>query len=112
MHELGDLPVWSVVPFVLVLFAIAILPLAAPHFWEHNRNKVIVTTVLALSVAIWFGASHFDALFHTGLEYFSFIALLGAFYVVAGGIHIAGDLEGWPATNTLLLGLGAVLANF
>lgn len=111
MHDLGELPVWSVLPFALVLLAIAILPLAAGHFWEHNRNKALVTAALALPVAVWLGASHLEALLHTGLEYVSFIALLGALYVIAGGIHLAGDLQGRPATNTLILALGAVLAN-
>ena len=112
MHDLGELPVWSVLPFVLVLLAIAVLPLAAAHFWEHNRNKAIVTAILALPVAIWLGTSHLEALLHTSLEYVSFLALLGALYVIAGGVHIAGDLEGRPSTNVALLALGAVLANF
>ena len=37
------LPLWSVVPFALVLLAIAVMPLVAPHFWEHNRNKAILS---------------------------------------------------------------------
>jgi Na+/H+ antiporter NhaD/arsenite permease-like protein len=111
MHELGELPVWSVLPFVLVLLAIAVMPLAASHFWESNRNKAIVTAVLGLPVAIWLGVSHLDALLGTGLEYLSFLALLGSLYVIAGGIHIAGDLEGKPAVNAAILGVGAVLAN-
>src|SRR5579864_8373987 len=34
----AELPVWTVVPFVAMLAAIAVMPLAAGHWWEHNRN--------------------------------------------------------------------------
>jgi putative citrate transport len=33
-HEPLQLPAWSVVPFVLLLLCIAVLPLAAGHFWH------------------------------------------------------------------------------
>src|SRR4029079_2867892 len=37
-------PLWTVLPFVALLGAIAILPLlpAAHHWWESNRNKLMV----------------------------------------------------------------------
>jgi Na+/H+ antiporter NhaD/arsenite permease-like protein len=38
--------------------------------------------------------------------------LLGALFVVSGGIFIEGDLEASPKTNVTLMGIGAVLANF
>src|SRR5882762_10083680 len=34
-----DPPVWSVVPYVALLLAIAILPLTSPHFWHDLRNQ-------------------------------------------------------------------------
>lgn len=33
----AELPLWSVLPFVALLLAIAILPLAAEHWWHRNR---------------------------------------------------------------------------
>ena len=111
MHDLGDLPVYSVLPFALLLAAIAIMPLAAGHFWEHNKNKAIVTAVLSLPIAVWLGASHAEALGPTLVEYLAFLALLGALFVISGGIYVSGDLEGRPSTNAFILGIGAVLAN-
>src|SRR5688572_3437594 len=112
MHELGlTLPFWAVLPFVVMLGGIAILPLAAPHAWEKNRNKAIFTAIVALPVGIWLAVSHVDALAHTSVEYLSFLALLGALYVIAGGIHLSGDLEGRPSINAGILFAGAVLAN-
>jgi Na+/H+ antiporter NhaD/arsenite permease-like protein len=111
MHSLGDVPLYAVLPFALLLLAIAVMPLAAGHFWESNRSKGIVTAVVSAPIALWLILSHPDALGHTLVEYLSFLALLGALFVISGGIHVSGDLEGRPSTNTMILGLGAVLAN-
>jgi Na+/H+ antiporter NhaD/arsenite permease-like protein len=46
-----------------------------------------------------------------GYEYISFIALIGSLFVVSGGIHINVKGEGTPCANTMLLLLGALLAN-
>jgi Na+/H+ antiporter NhaD/arsenite permease-like protein len=110
--QLGHLlPAWSVVPFGLMLLAIAVLPLAAPHLWERNRNKAIVSLVLGAPVAAWVGILDLPALLHTAHEYGAFIVLLGALYVISGGIVVRGTLAGSPGLNTAVLALGAVLAS-
>lgn len=109
--ETLDIPIVAVLPFALTLLGIAILPLAMPHRWEKNSFKAIFSAVLAAPILVWLLAVDPHALLHTGHEYVSFIALLGALFIVAGGIHVAGDLEATPRTNVMLLGIGAVLAN-
>ncbi len=113
-HELA-LPVWTVLPFAVLLLAIAILPLLTPHFWEHNRNRGAVAAACALPVALYLVVAHGSAGLHVLLEkareYTSFILLLGALFVVTGGIRVRGSLSGTPLLNTALLGIGAVLAN-
>jgi len=53
MHELGQTaPLYSVAPFALLLLAIAVLPLAAPHWWEHNRNKALIGGLLSLPIVV------------------------------------------------------------
>ncbi len=111
MHDLGELPLYSVAPFALLLLAIAVMPLVAGHWWEHNKNKAIITSVLSLPILGWLVTSHPEALGHTMIEYLSFLALLGALFVISGGIYLGGDLEARPSTNTAILGVGAVLAN-
>ena len=110
------LPTWSVLPFVLLLLAIAILPLAAPHFWQANRNKGLVSALLALPVALYLGLAHGAAGAHSLGEqaeaYVSFIVLLASLFVITGGIHVRGSLAGTPLANTGLLGLGALLASW
>lgn len=113
-----DLPLWSVAPFVLLLLAIAILPLFAEDWWHHNFNKAIVaaqvaipTVVLMAIIAIAERQPAMEALAHSLVEYVSFLLLLGSLFVVSGGIVITGDLRARPLTNTAFLALGAVLAN-
>ena len=111
-HALGrTLPAWSVVPFALMLLAIALLPLAAPRFWERNRNKALVSALLGVPVAIWVAALEPAAVVHAGREYVAFIVLLGALFVISGGIVVRGTLAGTPGLNAALLALGAVLAS-
>jgi Na+/H+ antiporter NhaD/arsenite permease-like protein len=111
----SELPLWTVLPFVALLLCIAILPLAAAHWWERNRNKGIVSGVLALIVAVYLVVYHPHEGPHELLdklkEYTSFIILLGALYVISGGIYIKGSLNGTPLANTTLLTIGALLAS-
>jgi Na+/H+ antiporter NhaD/arsenite permease-like protein len=111
-----ELPVWTVLPFVLLLLAIAVLPLVLPHFWESNRNKGVVSALLALPVALYLVAAHGSAgvheLIEKGKEYASFIVLLSSLFVVTGGIYVRGSLAGTPLVNTLVLGLGGLIASW
>src|SRR5258706_14516967 len=44
-------------------------------------------------------------------EYLSFIALLFALYVVAGGILVRTELRGTPLLNTAMLAFGTLIAS-
>jgi Na+/H+ antiporter NhaD/arsenite permease-like protein len=110
--QLGHLfPLWSVVPFVAMLVSIAVLPLIAGRFWEHNHNKAILSLLLGAPVAIWTVFLDSTALVHAAGEYLAFIVLLGALFVIASGIVVRGTLAGTPGLNTVLLGIGAVIAS-
>ncbi len=115
-EPLGErIPIGFVVPFVLLLLSIALMPLVAHDWWKDDGNKAKVAAFFSLPVIVLFifhfGDSGGHALVHQGMEYASFIVLLGALYVISGGILIEGAFRGTTASNTLLLGLGAVLAN-
>jgi Na+/H+ antiporter NhaD/arsenite permease-like protein len=109
------LPIWTVLPFAVLLAAIAFLPLVRPHWWDHNKNRALVSAVLAAPLALYLllrhGSSGEHALVEAVLDYASFITLLGALYVISGGIYIRGSLAGSPLSNTAILGIGAVIAN-
>jgi len=102
---------WAL-PFVGLLLAIAVLPLAAPHFWESNLRKLGVGAFLGSPVLVLYLRSRPAALVHAAQDYASFIVLLGGLFVISGGILLEGDLEATPRTNAAFLGLGAVLASF
>lgn len=108
------IPLWSLIPFILMLAMIAAAPLAFPHWWERNRNKLIVSLVLGIPTAIYLIAIGLtDSLIHQMVfDYIPFIILLGALFAITGGIHVGGDIEAKPGINTLFLGIGAVLASF
>ncbi|MBI4630064.1 MAG: sodium:proton antiporter [Candidatus Rokubacteria bacterium] len=106
------LPLYTVLPFVAMLLAIAVCPLWAPHWWESNRNKMLVSCLLGLPILGLYVMREPKALLGMAEEYVSFIILLAGLYVISGGILMRGDLTATPLTNTGFLALGAALASF
>lgn len=134
-HQMVAPSLISVAPFVILLLGIALLPLThkTAHWWENNTNKLVFSVACALIVLAYYGFAYGHGVIDHGThevskpglpaaitllqnailaEYIPFIALLFSLYVVSGGVNIAGKLEGTPATNTLLLAIGAVMASF
>jgi Na+/H+ antiporter NhaD/arsenite permease-like protein len=103
--------VWWIAPFAAMLLAIAILPLAAPAFWESNLRKLGVSALLGLPVLVLYAWQRPEALAHAATDYLSFIVLLGSLFVISGGIVVTGDIEARPSVNTAFLAVGAVLAS-
>jgi Na+/H+ antiporter NhaD/arsenite permease-like protein len=105
------LPAYTVLPFVAMLLAIAVLPLWTPRWWEHNRNKLVLSAVLGLPVLLLYLGRRPAALLHMGEDYVSFIVLLAGLFVISGGVLLRGDLVATPAVNTGFLAVGALLAS-
>src|SRR5450432_2020460 len=105
---------WAL-PFIGILLTIAIVPQRAPRFWQRHCGKLaFVWAALAVVplAALYDLPTARAAFLHTMLaDYMSFIVLLFALYVVAGGILVTGNLRGTPLVNTALLGLGTILAS-
>src|SRR6266496_690252 len=110
MHG-NELPLITALPFVALLLVIALAPLAVPGWWHHNRNKALVSLVISAPILLYLGRTAPELLNEKLHEYLSFIVVIAALYVIAGGIHVEGSLAGTPLVNTGVLGLGAVLAN-
>jgi len=140
-HGTGP-PIWTVIPFVLLLGAIAILPLisATEHWWESNLHRFMVAVVLGLMTLAYYGFMHTesleghfpshhvveanaDATFDVGLaktilgnailqEFIPFIVLLFSLYTISGGIRVEGDLQATPTTNATFMAAGGLLASF
>jgi Na+/H+ antiporter NhaD/arsenite permease-like protein len=121
-EESGLPRLWGVgvIPFVLILAAIAFLPLwpATMHWWEDNVNRLLVSLGCAVAVTVYVFATSGsravgEMLEHAIVdEYFPFLALLFALYVISGGIRLSGDLPATPWVNSTFLAVGALLASF
>jgi Na+/H+ antiporter NhaD/arsenite permease-like protein len=102
---------WMILPFGMLLAAIAVGPLFFSKWWNRHYAKVAFG-LGAIVVAYYFTGLHASGrVWNTAHEYVSFIALIGSLYVVSGGIHINVKGEATPFVNTLFLLVGAVLAN-
>ncbi len=99
------------VPFGLMLLAIALMPFIHRHWWERHYPKVAASLGAVTGCYYVFILGNAGRMLHTANEYVSFVALIGSLFVVSGGIHIRVKGEAKPWVNCLFLFLGAVLAN-
>ncbi|MCX6150391.1 MAG: sodium:proton antiporter [Ignavibacteriales bacterium] len=111
--EKFNVPLISLLPFVLMLLSIAIFPLFWNHWWEKNKNKLLIAGILSLPIIIFlFSNGLSEKLFETMVfDYVPFIILLGSLFTITGGIYLTGDIEAKPVINLAFLGTGAVLAS-
>ncbi len=109
-HLLTPTP-WMMLPFGLLLAAIALLPLAAGTWWSRHYPAVSFTLGAVTLLYYLLSLHAFGRVLHTATEYFSFIALLASLFVVSGGIHLGVKGEATPLANVCFLAIGAVLAN-
>jgi Na+/H+ antiporter NhaD/arsenite permease-like protein len=105
-------PLFWMLPFVVLLLAIAVLPVAAPQFWEPNLRKLGVSTILGLPILVLYLFRQPGQVGHAAQDYLSFIILLGSLYVISGGVLVHGNLRATPRVNTAFIALGTLLASF
>jgi Na+/H+ antiporter NhaD/arsenite permease-like protein len=102
---------FSTVPFGTLLLMIAL----APIFWReqwHKHAAKICSAFAAITVFYYiFGLHSASRVVSAGFEYASFIIVVGAFFVVASGIHLRVHGHATPNLNALFLIVGALLAN-
>ena len=112
MHH-TQLPLLTVLPFVALLLVIALAPLVLPRWWHHNTNKALVVFLISIPVLVYLGRTEIGRLLllEKAHEYIGFIVVIGALFMITGGIHIEGSLAGTPLVNTAMLAIGAVLSN-
>jgi Na+/H+ antiporter NhaD/arsenite permease-like protein len=105
---------WAL-PFLGILLTIAAGPLLFPRIWHHHYDKIAfmwATLAIVPLAAIYDIPTAVAAFTHAVVgEYLSFIVLLFALYVVAGGILVTGNLRGTPFVNGAILALGTLIAS-
>lgn len=98
------------IPFGALLLTIAMAPLLGDRWHKHHGK--ICGGFAALTVSYYVLAlGSASRVLHAGYEYASFIIVVGAFFVAAGGIHLQARGRGTPGSNTLFLLGGALLGN-
>src|SRR5262245_48009328 len=102
---------WMVLPFGLLLAAIALGPLLFARWWANHYPKVAYSFAIFTILYYLLGLRVYPRLLHVAHEYISFIVLLGSLFVVSGGIHFTLKGEATPRINALFLLAGAVIAN-
>ncbi len=102
---------WMILPFALLLGAMAFAPLRAPQWWLRHYAKVALALGAVTLGYYLFVLRDAPRVLHTGHDYLSFIALVGSLFVVSGGIHIGVKGEATPLANVVFLLAGAIVAN-
>lgn len=102
---------WMILPFVLLLGAIAVAPLLAPDWWLRHYSKIALGLGAITLIYYLFVLRASSRVLHVAHDYVSFIALIGSLFVVSGGIHINVKGEATPLKNVVYLFVGAVVAN-
>jgi len=104
-----QLPLYSVLPFVLMLLSIAVIPLINAKWWHHNYPKV--SLLIGAPMAVVVAVINWQWLYKTSVDYVSFIILLGSLFIISGGILLRENLKISSINNGIVLVIGAVLAN-
>jgi Na+/H+ antiporter NhaD/arsenite permease-like protein len=105
-------PDWPIMlPFAVLLLAIALGPLIAQHHWGRHYHKLCIVLAGVVCLYYLFGVHQAPRVIRAGIHYLTFMIVVGSCFVVSGGIHLRAKAPSSPFRNTLFLLFGAVLAN-
>lgn len=110
-----SLSLWSILPFGGMLLSIALFPLFAPHFWHDHFGKVSLFWAALFAVpfiAVYRGVAFFEVIHILVSDYIPFIILLWALFTISSGIVVSSVPRGTPVVNSVLLGIGTLLASW
>ena len=102
---------WMILPFVLLICAIALAPVFAANWWSRYYAKVafgLGTISLSYYVLVLRNSGR---IWHTAHDYISFIMLIGSLFVISGVIHITVKGQARHSVNLIFLFVGAIAAN-
>jgi Na+/H+ antiporter NhaD/arsenite permease-like protein len=101
----------SVLPFVFLLLAIAVMPFVAPKFW-HEYYHIVSLSLAFITALYYLYITKGWSIVHSLEEYLMFISLLASLYIISGGILIEIKGLATPLRNTVLLAIGGIISNF
>lgn len=110
-----SLTLWWILPFVSVLLSLALLPLLLPKIWHHHYGKITggigLSTFIAMCIRCSTATAWYNLLTTIFHHYIPFIILIGTLYTISGHIIIRIHARPTPFANSMVLGLGSLLAN-
>jgi Na+/H+ antiporter NhaD/arsenite permease-like protein len=98
-------------PFAILLLAIGFGPLIARYHWERHYHQLCVALAGVVCAYQLFVIHQTARVVHAGIDYVTFMVIVGSFFVVAGGIHLRVKSPSGAMRNTLFLFVGALLGN-
>jgi len=102
---------YAFAPFLLLLLSIAVIPHFHKKWWE-SHYPLLALGFASLTAIYYLVAFHdLTPVYGVGMEYVSFMILIGSLFIVAGGIQIRINRRSTPIANVAFLLLGAVLSN-
>lgn len=107
------IPIFLLAPFALLLLSIALMPFISAKFWHAHYPDFafLLGGFVAAFMLFDYGEYGLYKMSHVAVEYYQFMALVVGLYIVSGAIVIDVNAKGRPLANTLLLAVGAVIAN-
>jgi Na+/H+ antiporter NhaD/arsenite permease-like protein len=106
-----DPPRLLMLPFAVLLVAVALAPVILRHHWERHYYKICFALAAFVCGYYLFIRGDVHRVTHALFEYFGFMVVVGSFFTVAGGIHLRTRSHSRPLTSTLFLLIGALLAS-
>ena len=101
-------PNWPIMlPFGILLLAIALGPLIARYHWERHYHQLCVVLAGVVCSYHIFAIHQTARVLRASIDYVTFMVVVGSFFVVSGGIHLRVRAPSSPARNTFFLLVGA-----
>ena len=101
----------SMLPFATLLLTIAVAPVLLREHWHRHYAKICVGFAVITVAYYLFALREAARVLHAASDYGSFVIVVGAFFIVAAGVHLQVKGRATPAFNTLFLFAGAMLGN-
>src|SRR5207247_1743546 len=105
------MPIWSILPFFTLLFLIAMGPVILKGYWHDHFHYISLSLGSFVCIYYIYVTKDLAIPISAASDYFSFITMTAALYIIAGCIHFDVDYPARPFTNVLFLAFGALISN-
>ncbi len=115
MLDGANLTLWWAMPFAGLLLSLALGPILIPQTWHHHYGKISALWAGSVITSLLYN-QHLMSVNHLILatmlhDYVPFICLIGALYIISGGIAVRVNAPAKPLTNIAFLTVGTLLAS-